>query len=175
MKALTVEVLSSNIFSAFSGVCLDGGLSLIEAEYADNYAIAPDDLIALEEKNDWTKIINDRLCDFTVTFNFTDYRGFRFYIAPYMVWSLRNFRTSNSIITDFTVYAIDSDRSMFSEHYFLEVFTLEQVKCMRDFLVFACENENYFDTTVARRNLDQLSHAFPEIEEAEQDSIGNGG
>ncbi|WP_425494639.1 DUF6714 family protein, partial [Luteolibacter pohnpeiensis] len=96
MKAPSAEELSTRIFNAFSGVRLDGGISLIEAEYADGCDVARDHLIALEEKDDWTKIINDRLCDFTVTFCFTDYRGFRFYIAPYMIWVLRNFRTSNS-------------------------------------------------------------------------------
>ncbi|WP_234047519.1 DUF6714 family protein, partial [Luteolibacter pohnpeiensis] len=96
MKSPSTEELSARIFNAFAGVCLDGGISLIEAEYADSCDVAPDHLIALEEKDDWTKIINDRLCDFTVTFCFTDYRGFRFYIAPYMIWVLRNFRTSNS-------------------------------------------------------------------------------
>jgi hypothetical protein len=173
MNALSAEDLSARIFEAFAGVRLDGGISLIEAEYADDYDVAPDHLIDLEEKNDWTKIINDRLCDFTVTFCFTDYRGFRFYIAPYMIWSLRNYRTSDSIITDFTIYAIETDRNAFSEHPFSEVFTIEQIKCMRDFLLFACENEERFDADVARKNLIRLHQAFPEIEEAEQAVHGN--
>ena len=167
MKAPTAEELSARIFDAFSGVHLDGGVSLIEAEYADDYAVAPDHLIALEEKTDWTKIITDRLCDFTVTFCFTDYRGFRFYIAPYMIWILRNYGTSDSIVTDFTIYAIETDRNAFAEHPFSEVFTLEQIKCMRDFLLFACENEDRFDANVARSNLNRLIEAFPEIEETE--------
>ena len=165
MKAPSVEELSARIFDAFSGVRLDGGITLIAAEYADDSLIEPDDLI--EEKNDWTKLINDRLCDFTVTFSFTDYRGYRFYIAPYMIWILRNFRTSDSIITDFTIYAIKPDHNIFLDHPFAEVFTLEQVKCMRDFLLFACENEERFDAGVAQTNLDRLLQAFPEIEEAE--------
>jgi hypothetical protein len=174
MNAPSAEELSARIFDAFAGVRLDGGVSLIEAEYADNYEIAPDHLIALEEKNDWTRIINDRLCDFTVTFCFTDYRGFRFYIAPYMIWTLRNYSASDSIIADFTIYAIETDRSMFSEHPFSEVFTLEQVKCMRDFLLFACENEDRLDADVVRSNLNRLLQAFPEIEEAEQAGRGDG-
>ena len=174
MKVPSTEELSARIFNAFAGVRLDGGVSLIEAEYADDYDVAPDHLIELEEKDDWTKIINDRLCEFTVTFCFTDYRGFRFYIAPYMIWTLRNFRTSDSIITDFTIYAIETDRYMFVDHPFSEVFTLEQVRCMHDFLLFACENEERFDADVARRNLLRLQQAFPDIkEEAEQAASSN--
>jgi hypothetical protein len=167
MNAPSADELSARIFDAFAGVRLDGGVSLIEAEYADDYDVAPDHLIALEEKDDWTKIINDRLCEFTVTFCFTDYRGFRFYIAPYMIWALRNFRTSDSIITDFTIYAIETDRYMFADHFFREVFTLEQVRCMHEFLLFACENEDHFDAGVAYTNLIRLQQAFPEIKEAE--------
>ena len=167
MNAPTAEELSARIFDSFAGVRLDGGVSLIEAEYADDYKTAPDHLIALEEKDDWTKIIDDRLCDFTVTFCFTDYRGFRYYIAPYMIWTLRNFKTSDSIITDFTIYAIEPDRPMFSNHPFSEVFTVEQIRCMRDFLLFAFENEDHLDARVARKNINQLLQSFPEIKDAE--------
>jgi hypothetical protein len=83
-----------------------------------------------------------------------------------MIWTLRNFRTFDSIITDFTIYAIQPDRSTFLDHPFSEVFNQEQIKCMRDFLLFSCENEDCFDDTVARKNLDRLIEAFPEIEEA---------
>ena len=166
MNAPTVEELSARIFDAFAGVCLDGGVSLIEAEYADNHEIAPDNLIAREEKDDWTRIIDDRLCEFMVTFCFTDYRGFRFYIAPYMIWTLRNFRTSSAIIADFTIYAIETDRHMFSDHPFMEVFSVEQVKCMRDFLLFACENGDHLDANVARLNLNRLLQTIPDIAEA---------
>ena len=168
MKAPSAEELSARIFDAFAGVHLDGGVSLIEAEYADYNDVAPEHLIALEEKNDWTKIINDRLYDFTVTFSFTDYRGFRFYIAPYMILALRKFKTPESFITDFAIYAIETDSYIFSDHPFSEVFTLEQVRCMRDYLLFASENEERCDADAARRNLIRLQQAFPEIEDSEQ-------
>lgn len=173
MKAPSVEELTARIFDAFSGVRLDGGISLIEAELADDTLVEPDELI--EEKDDWTKLINDRLCDFPYTFCFTDFRGYRFYIAPYMIWTLRNFRTSDALITEFTVYAIQTDRFMFLEHRFSDVFSLEQIKCMRDFLLFACENEDRFDGTVARENLERLLDVFPAIEKAKQASASNGG
>jgi hypothetical protein len=174
MNALSAEDLTARIFEAFAGVRLDGGVSLIETAFADDYDVAPDHLITLEEQNDWTKIINDRLCDFTATFCYTDYRGFRFYIAPYMVWTLRNYRTTHSIITDFTIYAIEIERNAFTEYPFSAVFTIEQIKCMRDFLLFACENEEWFDADEARKNLIRLQQAFPEIDEAEQAVSSNG-
>ena len=167
MTILSTEALSARIFDSFAGVCLDGGVSLIEAEYIDRREIAPAHLVALEEKSDWTKLINDRLCDYITTFCFTDYRGFRFYIAPYMIWTLRNFMDSSAFISDCTIYAIETDRCTFDDHPFSEVFSIEQIKCMRDFLLFACENEDHLDANVARTNLTRLMQTFPEIRETE--------
>jgi hypothetical protein len=45
---------------------------------------------------------------------------------------------------------------------------------MRDFLLFACENEEWFDANEARKNLIRLQQAFPEIEEAEKAVSSNG-
>ncbi|MEO5915677.1 MAG: DUF6714 family protein [Luteolibacter sp.] len=174
MTVISTEDLSARIFDAFAGVCLDGGVSLIEAEYADRREIAPVHLVALEEKCDWTKLIDDRLCDYMSTFCFTDYRGFRFYIAPYMIWTLRNFRDSSAFIADCTIYAIEPGRSMFVDHPFSEVFSPKQIKSMRDFLLFACENGDHLDAKVARSNLTRLLQTFPEIQETEQVSLSGG-
>jgi hypothetical protein len=169
---ITEETLSERITQAFCGVRLDGGISLIETEFADGGQFTPPHLIELEEKLDWTKIINDRLCEFTVTFCFTDHKGFRFYIAPYMIWTLRNYGTSDSIISDYTIYAIDPDRHVFDQHPFLEVFTFEQLVCMRDFLQFSITND-YLDGDVARSNLNKLLHIAPELKQ-ESEQVGDG-
>lgn len=157
MAASEEEALVTRIHRAFAGVGLEGGISLIEAEYADGGQIAPEHLVDQQEKSDWTTLVDNRLCDFTVTFCFTDYKGFRFYIAPYMVWTLRNFRHSDSIIADGTIYAIDPDLYIFDDHPFEGVFTDLQIDCMRDFLAFATRQENDLDAVVAGRRLQRLN------------------
>lgn len=161
MTILSTEALSARIFDAFSGVCLDGGVSLIEAEYIDRCEITFTHLVTLEEKSDWTKLINNQLCDYITTFCFTDYRVFRFYIVPYMIWTLRNFVDSSAFICDGTIDAIETNRCTFNEYFFSEVFSINQVKCMRNFLLFACENGDHLDANVARTNLTSTDAGLP--------------
>ncbi len=156
MNAPDAETLIHRIYREFHGVVLGEGISLIEAEYADGGKIAPATLREQEEAEDWTKIINDRLCEFISTFSFTDHLGFRFYIAPYMVWTLRNFETSSAIIADFTIYAIDPTKYQFQKNPFDEVFTLPQMECMREFLLFAVDHPDSLDSRVATINLKAL-------------------
>jgi hypothetical protein len=171
---ISADTLSARITRAFGGIRLGGGISLIETEFADGGQFTPPHLIDLEEKMDWTKIINDRLCNFPVTFSFTDFKGFRFYIAPYMILTLRNYETSDSIISDYTIYAIDPGHHVFDQHPFLDVFTFEQVVCMRDFLLFSIENDYHLDGDAARSNLNKLLHVAPALkQEAEQGGDGD--
>ena len=51
-----------------------------------------------DERDDWASIPDETLEQFTVTFSFTDLKGFRFYIPAYMDWTVRNHRISHSIV-----------------------------------------------------------------------------
>ena len=157
MTANTEEALVDRIRKAFAGVMLEDGISLIETEYADAGQVAPPHLVRKQERSDWTALVNDQLCDFLVTFCFTDYKGFRFYIPAYMIWTLQNFRGSDSMILDGTIYGIDPSSHVFEIHRFEEVFTDQQLDCMRDFLTFAKQQGNHFDVTAAEKNLQQLN------------------
>jgi hypothetical protein len=152
------QKLIDQIEGAFSGVKLDDGISLNMTEYYDSGGCMPDfkERAAGDERNDWKAIPGKTLEQFTVTFSFTDLKGFRFYIPAYMIWAVRNHRTSNSIISDFTIYAIDPLHYLFEPIPFLDWFTASQVAAMSAFLEYAVQNDGTLDGRVAKDNLAKI-------------------
>jgi hypothetical protein len=148
---------------AFAGVRLDDGESLNMTEYNDSGGCMPEFKVKAQndERDDWTAIPDETLQRFTVTFSFTDLKGFRFYIPAYMIWTIRNHRTSNSIIADHTIYAIDPSHYLFKTIPFWHWFTREQVAAIMQFLEYAARNEDTLDGQVARENLVKIKEAQP--------------
>jgi hypothetical protein len=149
--------LVSMIEGAFDGVTLEDGVSLNECEFADSGGTATvfRDAAANDERENW-RLIADDLTRFEVTFCFTDLRGYRFYLPAYMIWTIRNFRTSNSIIADFTIYACDPDRHQFKEMPFVQFFDHAQLQAIVSFLQFCAEHEEP-DARAVRGNLQKIS------------------
>lgn len=161
----TVErELIEQIHRAFSGVRLDDGISLNMTEYNDSGGCMPEfkEKAKEDEREDWTSISDETLEQFTVTFSFTDLKGFRFYIPAYMDWTVRNHRTSHSIIADHTIYAIDPSHYLFEVIPFWEWFTHDQVEALIGFLEFAAQDEVGLDRHVAKENLEKIRKAQPD-------------
>jgi hypothetical protein len=152
------QKLIDKINHAFSGVRLEDGTSLNMTEYNDSggYVTEFMDKAKHDEREDWTSIPDETLEQFTVTFSFTDLKGFRFYIAAYMIWTLRNHHISNSIIADNTIYAIDPSHYLFESMPFRGWFTHDQISAMVEFLEYAIENDGSLDGKVARQNLAKI-------------------
>ena len=91
-----------------------------------------------------------------MTFSFTDLKGYRFYIPAYMIWTLRHHRTSDSIICDNTIYALDADRYQFREVPFTSWFTAPQLSAIVKFLAYCRDHDDTLDGTVATANLAKL-------------------
>ncbi|MBE9098516.1 DUF6714 family protein [Vacuolonema iberomarrocanum] len=155
---MSIKSLISEIQNAFEGVKLDGGISLNMAEYADSYEYDKECLkrAANDEKENWQNISSEDIENCTVTFCFTDLRGFKFYIPAYMCWALRNFDKSHSCSIDSTIYAIDPDHFIFKETPFNELFNSQQIKALCSFLEFAINNGDFFDDIVANKNLKKI-------------------
>ena len=149
------EQLIAMIENAFAGVTLGKGRSLNECEYADSGGSVTAHLDSDwdDERDAWRQIITNRLTEYTVTFSFTDLSGYRFYLPAYMIWPIQNFRTSESIISDFTIYACDPRSYQFKAVPFTQFFTPKQLESILSFLRFCAENDDYLDGDVARRNL----------------------
>lgn len=128
--------LIDQIERAFAGVTLDDGISLNMTEYNDSGGLRPEfkERAFEDERDDWRAIPDETLERFTVTFSFTDLKGFRFYIPAYMIWTVRNHRRSVSIISDHTIFSIDPSHYLFESIPFLRWFTADQVSAMVGFL-----------------------------------------
>ena len=161
--ALTDEeqALIHEIEAAFDGVRLEDGISLNMTEYNDSGGSAPKyaELAKSDEREDWRRIPDETLENFTVTFCFTDLKGFRFYIPAYMRWIVRNHRTSSCIIGEFTIYALKPTHYLFAKTSFEEWFTERQVAVILRFLRFAAGN----DDTDAARSLTKFAKASNRI------------
>jgi len=142
---------------AFAGITLGDGISLYMTEYLDSGGCASHfaELAKQDERDDWRKLSDEILERFTVTFSFTDLQGFRFYLAPYMLWAIRNHRTSDSIICDFTIYALDPSSYQFTETKFTEWFTPVQQAAILAFLDYATNVET-MDSAVACKHADSI-------------------
>jgi hypothetical protein len=78
------QKLVDQIHRAFAGVKLEDGTSLNMAEDKDGGCMPEfGEEAKTDEREDWTAIPGGTLEQFTVTFSFTDLKGFRFYIPAY--------------------------------------------------------------------------------------------
>lgn len=168
------QSLIARIERAFRGVKLDDGVSLNMTEYNDSSGCMPEfkEKAIYDERDDWKAIPDKTLEEFTVTFSFTDLKGFRFYLPAYMIWAIRNHRISNSIIADFTIYAITPSHHVFREVPFLQWFSKNQIEAMIEFLNYAVQNDDSLDGSVAGRNLAEIRIA-QEAAESYESALGN--
>ena len=151
--------LISQIEDAFRGVELEDGASLNMSEYNDSGGCMEHflELAKTDERKDWTIIPDRVLEDFTVIFNFTDWKGFRFYLPAYMRWKINN-ETSNSIIGDFTIYSLNPETiiSLYKKPI-NEILGDKQLLVVREFLKWCCgKNNEGCDSDTARSNLEKL-------------------
>ncbi len=155
------QELIDRIRVAFAGVTLEDGISLNMTEYNDSGGCMPEfkEKASDDERIDWQAIPDKTLEQFTVTFSFTDLKGFRFYIPAYMIWTIRNHRTSDSIIGDFTIYALTPSHYLFETIPFLLWFTADQVEAMAAFLEYVVQSDSSLDERVARENLFKIRKA----------------
>jgi hypothetical protein len=155
----TTEKLIVQIEKAFHQVKLGDGISLNMTEYLDSYRTNKmfADLAKQDERNDWTKISNSVLEQFTVTFCFTDWQGFRFYLPAYMRWKLNN-PASDNFIGDHTIYALDIKTiEELQNKKITEILNDEQIEVVVKFLNWCVfDNSDNCDSEFAKKNLQSL-------------------
>lgn len=126
-------------------------------EYLDSAGCAPAyaSLVRKDETEDWHKIDGKTLESFTVTFSFTDLKGYRFYLPAYMIWAVKKL-WSGSIIIDHMIYSINPKSHQFEAVPFMEWFTREQVMAMVMFLEFYITNSDEIAGRLPRQNLQMI-------------------
>ena len=93
-----------------------GPLSLHQAaviKYADERQLAA--ARSLDSDVHWSQITDAYLEKRSATLYGADAESWRYFIPAFMIWTLRNFKTSNAFLIDQTIYTFDpSDKN--SEH-----------------------------------------------------------
>lgn len=142
-----IPTLISSITHAFRDIELGNGVSWHEADVLDNYGSQEqrNKARALDEKNDWTNIPEGLIGDlkFQSVLPFLDAKGLYFYVAPVMIFALKNYTTSSSLIVHSIVYNLSNGKTA---EDLQKLLTPEQKECIIDFLYFCLEvGDDYFD------------------------------
>jgi hypothetical protein len=156
--------LIRTIREAFRDVKLEDGISLNMTEYYDSYEAEEQfkQLAIDDECNDWQKIEDKILEKFTVTFCFTDWKGFRFYLPAYMIWTISH-RGSGSVIGDHTIYALDPGNIYkLYGRTINEILNNQQMQTVIQFLQFCGDDPDYHDAKSAATNLKRMRADFSE-------------
>ena len=102
------DAVISSIVAAFDGVGRGNGITIHEAEAIDYYPGSQKEARLLDTEMRWQDI-PDHVIETTPSLAFLDAEGFRYYIPAYMIWTLRNAPSSDSISVDYTIYAFTHD------------------------------------------------------------------
>lgn len=152
------QSIIDDISKAFLGV-RRGAMTLHEAEVIDEYG-PPDERTKarkLDTDGRWERVPDEHVESCTSALCHVDPESWRYYIAPYMIWSLRYYRTNDSIVSDFTIYTFDpvlkagKMREYSMERY--RLLTDEQSRCVCRFLRYMARNGDYADDRVANKAL----------------------
>lgn len=152
---MTPEQIVSEIEQVFGGINRGKGVTLHETDVLD--ACGSEKERAKARKKDaekrWQDVPSDDIEGHQSALCFLDPDGFRYYLPAYMRWSLRHFKSSDSLSSDSTIYALgpsgnkgvtDWNRARW------EVFTQKQSQVILAYLRFMAEQgEGYADSFMA--------------------------
>ena len=108
MKSSEFKAVIDQIERAFSNVTLEAGVSLHEADVIDDYGSDDERKKARagDEKEDWQHISEEDIARYQHVLCFMDAEGLRFHWPAWMVFTLRRYKTSDSLSTDSVIYSI---------------------------------------------------------------------
>jgi hypothetical protein len=99
--------LIAEIEAAFNGVSREEGVTLHETYVIDSGGNERWRAKARRKDTEmrWLDVPDEEIEKASAALCFLDAKGFRYYIPAYMVWTLRNYRTTSSLSADNTIYA----------------------------------------------------------------------
>jgi len=133
------ESIIGDIREAFLGV-RRGEITLHEAEVLDDYGSDEERKEARKIDTDgrWERVPDSHLEECTTALCHVDAESWRYYIAPYMIWSLRYFRTNCPDASHVTIFSLSpSHRNEELREYAMERYRLlneKQARCVCRFL-----------------------------------------
>ena len=170
---MTSEEIIVKIEQAFAKVTRGDGITLHETDVVD--ACGSDGERAKARRKDtdkrWQDVPEKAIEDHQEALCFLDPEGFRYYLPAYMRWSLRHFKTSSSLSSDATIYALAPSGNKGVTDWNRErwgVFTQEQAEVILQFLQFmAVCCEGYSDDSMAKLAIDTYWNQFSQTSATE--------
>ena len=144
----------AEIHAAFRGVPR-GQITLHEAEVIDNYGSKEERINArkLDTEQKWEEIPDNHVEECTSALCHVDPESWRYYVPRYMEWSIRHFRTTDSAVSDFTIYTFDPSTtdSNLTEYSMTRyrLLNLDQCRVVFRFLRYMADNGDHADDRVA--------------------------
>lgn len=166
----SAEAIIDAIRLAFANVPR-GTITLHEAEVIDDYGSDKERSKArrLDTESSWDRVPDSHLEECTTALCHLDSDGWKYYVPAYMVWALRNFRVSDSVVSDFTIYTFNlSERDADLQECILTRYRLldnAQSQAVCRFLRFMAANDDYADGQVARAALAKYWGSFCESQD----------
>jgi hypothetical protein len=157
-------VIIDAIHEAFRGVAR-GAISLHEAEVIDECGSEEEQATAraLDTEDRWEDIPDQHIEECIAALAFVDPESWRYYIPRYMEWSLRHFRTSDSIVSDFTIYTFAGSNEPELREYSLQRYRLltpHQSRAVYRFLRYMAAHGERADSHVANDAIREYWGAF---------------
>ena len=109
-------VLIACIRDAFRGTAPGNGTTIHEADLEGCYTDDSERLAARakDTETNWEDVPNWKIERFSSVMPFFDAEGYRFYIPAYMIWTLKNWRTSSLFIVDSVLWSFGYRSSDFN-------------------------------------------------------------
>jgi hypothetical protein len=138
------EEIIAEIATAFAEVCR-GKITLHEAEVIDDHGSDAECDAARGRDTElrWQDVPDSVIEAHPSILSFLCPESFRYYIAAYMVWSLRFYMKSESASSDFTIYALAPNSGTPLDRWKLERFTLfsaQQARAVQRYLRFMVDH-----------------------------------
>ncbi len=150
-----ITQLIASICIAFTGVRLENGISWQEATILDDYGSLEERRLArnLDEKEDWSQIPDTLIGSgkHQSAIVFLDVTGFKFYLPALMIFTLKHYKTSSSLVMDSLIYRL-TDRPRALE--LKGVLNQPQKACVIQFLKLCLEiGDDYLDLHKVEKRL----------------------
>jgi hypothetical protein len=153
-----IDQLINLIRDAFSGQQIDDGTTIHEADLEGCYLQDQErlDARAKDTETDWLEVPDWKIERFSSVLSFFDVKGWCFYIPAYMIWTLKNWRTTNLWVADCVVWEFDPAMSDFSWPRFEALSPAQRHAAFR-FVQFFCD---YSGDDESRHAMDVYWHQF---------------
>lgn len=144
MNDVLRDEIIADITEAFGGV-RRGEITIHEANVIDDCGSEAERRAARARDTEkrWQDVPDSDIESYPSALSFLCPESFRYYVAAYMVWSLRYYRTSDSASSDFTIYAFTPNTNKPNDEWKLARFALfspRQANAIRRFLGFMVEH-----------------------------------